>query len=363
MRKSSSEPIVRHPVTKTRRKPAHTPDAIQDARAQLLRWYGEHRRPLPWRATTDPYAIWVSELMCQQTRVDTVIPYFQRWMARFPDVQTLAQSPIEDALLVWQGLGYYRRARHLHAGAQRVVEDYDGRLPSDAKTLATLPGIGPYTAGAIASIAFQEQTPAVDGNVLRVLSRVTMEEGSISRAPAQRRIRAFAQDLVQGPTPGDLNQALMELGATICTPTSPACLLCPLANICRATREGRAESFPVKDAKKAARIEHAHAWLIVRPTDQAMFLAQRADDQLLGGLWEAPLLHTPPSDEAWNEEGQVRHLFSHIDLNVTLWVAREAADVPALPKRYQAGQWVLEQELDQFPQSTLMRKLLASRAR
>lgn len=337
----------------------HPPEALRKARAHLLAWYEEHRRPLPWRNTTDPYAIWVSELMCQQTRVDTVIPYFQRWMSALPTIESLAQAPIERVLLLWQGLGYYRRARYLHAGAQKVMTDFDGQLPRTEKELKSLPGIGPYTAGAIASIAFQQATPAIDGNVLRVLSRVTMEEESISRAPAQRRIRAFADRLVQGPRPGDLNQALMEIGATQCTPTTPRCSTCPLASICKAAAHHCAEQYPIKDAKKAPRIEYAFAWLATRPKDQAIFLCQRNDDELLGGLWEMPLFSHAPNPKDWTNEGEIRHLFSHIDLRLELWTCHHEHTLPALPQRYQQSKWVEPKDLRNYPQSTLMRKLLA----
>lgn len=339
---------------------AEAPPLHPDDRDALLAWYRANQRPLPWRRTRDPYAIWVSELMCQQTRVDTVIPYYHRWMARFPDIQSLAESPIEDLLLLWQGLGYYRRARHLHAGAQQVMREHGGQMPPRHALLLKLPGIGPYTAGAIASIAFGAHTPAVDGNVLRVLSRVLEETRPINKRPAQRAIEAYAQRFADGESPGEANQALMELGATLCTPTNPACDACPLQRICRAHASGTADALPVKDAKRPPRIEHAHAWLLTRPTAQRFLLAQRRDDALLGGLWELPLLPSPPEGDGWTQLGDIRHIFSHIDLRVALWRHDEGADAPELPSLYQRSAWVHASELARYPLSTLARKLLES---
>lgn len=327
--------------------------------AALLAWYEQVKRPLPWRQTCDPYAIWISEIMCQQTRVDTVIPYYQRWLARFPDLQTLAAASLEDVLLMWQGLGYYRRARYLHAGAVYVVEHLEGQLPRTATELQKLPGIGPYTAGAIASIAFQERVPAIDGNLQRVLSRLSADDGNIARAATMRRLRALGTQLVSFPNPGDTNQALMELGASLCSPTNPQCGACPLQPSCRAAKQGAPTRFPFKTKAKQQRKEHRHAYLAQRPTDQALFVAQRDATVLLGGLWETPLFEQPPQNAAWVEQGEIRHLFTHIDLRVTVWVAEDAVEIPPLRALYTDTRWVLRHELDQVPQSTLMRKILA----
>lgn len=335
------------------------PADAQKLNQALNTWYKRVKRPLPWRATRDPYAIWVSEIMCQQTRVDTVIPYYQQWMARFPTVESLAQSPIEDVLLYWQGLGYYRRARNLHKGATLVVEKYRGVLPTTAQELQNIPGIGPYTASAIASIAFEERTPALDGNLQRVLSRLAADTGDITRAATLRRLRTLGEQIVDFPEPGDTNQALMELGATLCTPTSPACEQCPVQPWCRAYAKGEQTAYPVKTKIAKARKEHRHAYFAVRPTDQAIYLAQRRDDALLGGLWEVPLLTSKPRAPEWTEHGALRHLFTHIDLHVTVWVAHDDVTLPALDKKYAQAQWVLGHELDQLPQSTLMRKILS----
>lgn len=357
MKTCSSAPTAHLPVADTSAVYTLTPDQARAAHHALHTWYQRVRRPLPWRATRDPYAIWVSEIMCQQTRVDTVIPYYQRWMAQFPTPQHLANAALEDVLLLWQGLGYYRRARNLHKGAVYVVEHLNGRLPTTSKALQELPGIGPYTAGAIASIAFEEHTPAIDGNLQRVLSRLATEDGEITRAATVQRLRTLAQTLLDLPAPGDTNQALMELGATVCTPTSPACDICPLQPWCAAYKEGDPTRYPVKKKAKKQRQEHRHAYLAVRPSDQAIFMAQRRDDVLLGGLWEAPLYTSKPRALEWTVCGELRHLFTHIDLRVTLWVAHDAVDLPALRANYVQGRWVLGHELDQLPQSTLMRKI------
>ncbi|HEY5946784.1 MAG TPA: A/G-specific adenine glycosylase, partial [Kofleriaceae bacterium] len=211
--------------------------------------YKRDRRDLPWRRTRDPYAIWVSEIMLQQTRVQTVIPYWERWMARFPTVTALAAAPLDDVLAAWAGLGYYSRARNLHAGAQAVTSAFAGALPRRASELRAVPGIGPYTAGAIASIAYGERAPLVDGNVARVLARVFAMRDDIKSSAGQKALWQRAGELMAAlpddHAPGDLNQGLMELGATLCSPTSPRCLLCPLAASCEAARTGRQDELPV----------------------------------------------------------------------------------------------------------------------
>ena len=197
-------------------------------RSTLLRWYRKNRRDLPWRRTADPYAVWVSEIMLQQTRVETVLPYYARFLERFPDASRLADATEDDVLASWSGLGYYRRARALHQGARVVMERHDGKLPRDPADLRRLPGVGRYTAGAIASVAFGLPEPILDGNVRRVLARIFAVDGvRLGPAAEERELWGLAASLVQGSAPGDLNQALMELGALICTPRAPACPACP----------------------------------------------------------------------------------------------------------------------------------------
>ncbi|HTL33307.1 MAG TPA: A/G-specific adenine glycosylase [Kofleriaceae bacterium] len=259
--------------------------------------YTRDRRDLPWRRTRDPYAIWVSEIMLQQTRVQTVIPYWERWMSRFPTVNALAQAPLDDVLAAWAGLGYYSRARNLHAGAQTVASKWGGALPSHASELRAVPGIGPYTAGAIASIAFGERAPLVDGNVARVLARVCGVEDDIKSTAGQKALWARAGELMEalpsGHAPGDLNQGLMELGATTCSPTSPRCLVCPLAKLCVAAKTGRQDELP----RVAARKKESELPILARGAlwierDGELLLARRTPGGLFGGLWELPQADT-----------------------------------------------------------------------
>lgn len=251
------------------------------------------QRDLPWRRTRDPYAIWVSEVMLQQTRVATVIPYWERWMARFPTVRALADAPLDDVLSAWAGLGYYSRARNLWNGARTVVDKLAGALPSRAAELRSVPGIGPYTAGAIASIAYGERTPLVDGNVSRVLARVLGIEDDIKSTAGVKALWAAAGELVDAlpeeTPPGQLNQGLMEIGAMTCTPTSPRCLTCPLARRCEAQRTGRQDELPVVAARKPESelpmIERALVWM---EDNGALLLGRRVPEGLFGGLWELP---------------------------------------------------------------------------
>lgn len=270
-------------------------DRVRRLRARLLAWYRANRRDLPWRGSDDPYAIWVSEIMLQQTQVATVIPYFERFIERFPDVRRLAAAELDDVLAAWSGLGYYRRARSLHAGALAVVERHDGRIPDSLEALLALPGVGRYTAGAIASIAFDRPAPILDGNVRRVLSRLfAIDASTLSRSEEERKLWSLAERFADGPAPGDVNQALMELGALICTPSAPACGDCPWSRSCA----GRAEPgrYPVVRPKPpTTRVQVASAW-IVRGDE---ILLEAADDSNpLRGRWELPSVVVGPGDEA-----------------------------------------------------------------
>jgi A/G-specific adenine glycosylase len=259
----------------------------------IVEQYRRDKRDLPWRRTRDPYAIWVSEIMLQQTRVQTVIPYWERWMTRFPTVTDLASAPLDDVLAAWAGLGYYSRARNLWSGAREVTERFRGALPGSASELRQVKGIGPYTAGAIASIAFGERTPLVDGNVARVLARVFAMTDDIKSTAGQRQLWTLAGELMtalpEAYAPGELNQGLMELGATVCAPQSPRCLVCPLAKRCIAARTGRQDELPVVAARKKQSdlpiLARAALWLEDRGE---IVLARRAPQGLFGGLWELP---------------------------------------------------------------------------
>lgn len=253
----------------------------------LLSWWDEGHADLPWRRRDDPYAIWVAEVMLQQTQVGTVIPYYERWMERFPAVEDLAAAGIDDVLKLWEGLGYYSRARHLHAAAQTVVEQRGGRLPETVEELQELKGIGPYTAGAIASIAFQLPVPVLDGNVVRVLSRVLDLPDDVTETETKKRLREVAASLVPGERPGEFNQALMELGQRICAPASPACHRCPLAAHCLSRQRGTQLERPVRPPRTRTPHHDVAAGVIWRE-DGRFLIARRPLDGLLGGLWTFP---------------------------------------------------------------------------
>jgi A/G-specific adenine glycosylase len=268
-----------------------SPSAIA---AALLAWVDAGQlRDLPWRvAPRDPYAVWVSEIMLQQTQVATVIPYLQRWLERFPTVEALAAATQADVLKAWEGLGYYSRARNLHKAARVVVEQHGGRLPADRHALLALPGIGKYTAGAILSIAFGQRAAVLDGNVKRVLARVWDVEGEIGKSATETALWHLAEGLVHAVEPrqaGVLNEALMDLGATICLPQAPRCLLCPLHAPCLARQRGTQEERPVRAARKPLPHFDVTAAVLRRPGHAGQFLiAQRPPEGMLGGLWEFP---------------------------------------------------------------------------
>ena len=289
------------------------PGAPKEIRRALLTWYRANRRDLPWRRSDDPYAIWISEAMLQQTRVETVIPYYERFLARFPDVRTLASADLDDVLGVWAGLGYYSRARNLRRAAQVVVDEFDAELPRDVDGLRSLPGVGPYTAGAVASIAFDRPEPIVDGNVARVLARLFDIREEVSQPAVARRLWEIAGELVVGRSPGDLNQALMELGATLCVPRAPRCLACPLLRQCAAYAAGDPQSLPVRGSKARPRRIEATAALVLR-RGKALAV-RRPPSGLLGGLWELP------GDDLIEKErpgaGIVRGLRERVGLSVS----------------------------------------------
>ncbi len=268
---------------------------LDSARADLLSWYDQHKRSLPWRDINDPWSTWVSEIMLQQTRVSSVLDYFDRFMDRFPTPRDLAEAEWDEVASLWAGLGYYSRARNLWEGAKQVVERHHGKVPQTLTEIKALKGVGPYTAGAICSIAFDQPTPIVDGNVMRVFARLYCVTEEMRSAPAQKIFWRLASDWAEGERPGDLNQAIMELGATVCTPKSPTCLFCPLRDVCRASHEADPLSFPVRERKG---VKRAHeSWLsivISRPVNRSgerreYALLPRPQSGLLGGQWSLPM--------------------------------------------------------------------------
>jgi A/G-specific adenine glycosylase len=335
---------------------------LKAARARLLAWYHDHRRDLPWRRTRDPYAIWVSEIMCQQTRVETVVPYFERFLARFPTAGSLAEAPEDDVLALWSGLGYYRRARLLHRGVKEVVERYGGEVPRDAEARLGLPGVGRYTAGAIGSIAFGREEAIVDGNVSRVLARVHGIDTPLGQRETNDALWARAAEWVRGERPGDLNQAVMELGATVCTPKTWRCRECPLADDCVAFAEDRQAELPVPKKRKAPRPVDASA--VVRVKGGAVYLA-KSDAGLFRGLWQVPMAEGRGRATARSAIGRVGarlaaspvasivHVLSHRRLSIDVWKATGGRDAGG-------GRWVSPRELDGLGVSKLTRRILAA---
>lgn len=301
---------------------------------RLLPWYEENARPLPWRENVTPYRVWVSEIMLQQTRIEAARGYFARFMSALPDVKALAEAPEEQVMKLWEGLGYYSRARNLHKAAKRIMEEYGGELPADAKALQALPGIGDYTAGAVASIAFGLPEPAVDGNVLRICARLTACPDSIAEPKVKK---AFREQLrVQYPETGcgDFTSALMELGETVCLPGTPDCQACPLKDICRACAAGTQTDYPVMPEKKPRRIQRRTVFLLVY--EDCAALTRRPEKGLLAGLWEFPNTEGVLSREevletarAWGCEpvsaepcGEAVHIFSHLEWHLSGWRVR-----------------------------------------
>jgi A/G-specific adenine glycosylase len=255
--------------------------------SSLLAWWDAGHTDLPWRRTRDPYAIWVAEVMLQQTQIATVIPYYERWLARFPTLAALAAASLDDVLHLWQGLGYYSRARNLHTAAQTVVNEHNGRIPTTVPELMRLKGVGRYTAGAIASIAFNRPEPVLDGNVIRVLSRVADLAQDVTLTATKNKLWAMAAHLTPAERPGAFNQALMEVGQTICLPAVPHCHLCPIAGHCLARQRGTQLERPLRPPRRQTPHYHVAAGVIWRE-DGRFLITQRPLDGLLGGLWEFP---------------------------------------------------------------------------
>jgi A/G-specific adenine glycosylase len=256
-------------------------------RRKLLAWYKKNKRDLPWRKTTDPYRIWVSEIMLQQTQVETVIPYYLHFIERFPDIHSLSESRLDDVMKAWENLGYYARVRNLHAAAKIIVEKYAGAFPDTLEQALSLPGIGSYTAGAVLSIAFRKRLPACDGNARRVISRLLAIRVPVQETAARNEIDSYTDLLVPDKNPGDFNQALMDLGASICIPGLPRCQECPLKESCRAKAVGLECSLPVLTAKKPLPLKHAIGGMIL-DRRKRFLIVQRSGKGLLAGLWRLP---------------------------------------------------------------------------
>ncbi|REB05314.1 A/G-specific adenine glycosylase [Sporosarcina sp. BI001-red] len=333
---------------------------------RLLFWYHQEKRDLPWRRTSNPYYIWVSEVMLQQTRVDTVIPYYERFIASFPTMESLAQAEEERVLKHWEGLGYYSRVRNLQAGVKEVVENYDSKIPQTRAEILNLRGIGPYTAGAVLSIAYGVPEHAVDGNVMRVFSRLFLIEEDIAIPKTKKVFEQRVMEVIDETDPSSFNQAIMELGATICTP-KPRCLLCPVRDFCKAFEEGKQEQLPIKTKKVKKKVLTIHSYAISEPGGKWL-LRKRPTDGLLGDFWEFPqieLTQEMDSKDALKidtglliEQGepyaQFNHIFSHVTWNVEGFHAVLQHESP-IPEGYR---FFSDEELELIPQSKPMSKLL-----
>lgn len=326
---------------------------------QLLAWYEANRRDLPWRRSRDPYAIWVSEIMLQQTRVAVVVERYKTFLERFPTIVALALSPEEDVLALWSGLGYYRRARMLHKAAQFVAENHGGNLPQTAEELRTLPGIGAYTAAAIASIAHEERVAVVDGNVERVLCRLAGWDASGRKGGAalRRNIDQLADHLVDIERPGDFNQAMMELGATVCLPRNPQCLICPVAGVCKTRGEHKTAARPKMLSREVSYALSVRTGTTAGLGHREVLLEQRAATQtVMPGMWELPLLkekQVPDSDLRM----AVRHAIMQVNYYVRIRTVFED-DVPAMTVEGNGRRWVPLPELPKLALTGLARKVL-----
>ena len=311
-------------------------DKQKNFQRRLLAWYDFHRRDLPWRMNRDPYRVWLSEIMLQQTRVAAVIAHYHEFLRRFPTVKKLAAAREASVLAVWSGLGYYRRARSMHAAAKVIVREHGGKFPATAEELRTLPGIGRYTAAAIASIAFDQPVAVVDGNVERVLQRVS------GRRLAGEELWTAANHLLDAKRPGDFNQAMMELGATVCTPRTPTCLTCPVIELCATRGELAATSKPVPQKKRE--IHHA---LSCR-NGEVLLLQRARDASLMPGMWELPEMAS--TNGGARPSFTVRHSITNTDYTVRVW------RIP--PPPLTRGTWILVQRLGQVALTGLARKIL-----
>ncbi|WP_085993163.1 A/G-specific adenine glycosylase [Oceanobacillus senegalensis] len=331
-----------------------------DFQHDLLDWYYENKRDLPWRQSQDPYKVWVSEIMLQQTKVDTVIPYFYRFLEKFPTLYDLAEAEEQEVLKVWEGLGYYSRARNLQAAVKEVVESYDAKVPDTKEELGKLKGVGPYTRGAILSIAYNQPEPAVDGNVMRVFSRVLKLEDDISQAKTKKKMESIIREIISEKDPSSFNQAIMDLGATICTPKSPACLLCPVQEYCRAFADGVEEKLPIKKKTKKQKVI-PYIVLQIKNKAGSYIIEKRPDSGLLANLWQFPMIHMKEvgldgvvdymrkeygiSIRVKDKQGSLNHVFSHLKWDLDIFEAE--TDVTEL--KDERLKLVSKEEIEEFP--------------
>ena len=330
----------------------------------LMTWYQDNQRRLPWRKTNDPYAIWVSEVMLQQTQVTTVIPYYHRFMTRFPTLASLAGSEQEQVLKLWEGLGYYARARNLHKAAGVVVDQFDGKIPGDKKNFKSLPGVGDYIAAAVLSIAFGVPLAVVDGNVKRVLSRLYTLKTPVNHGPSHKAFQAVADRLLEQTQPAMFNQAMMELGALVCTPGTPGCLACPLNPYCLALKKDAVVNYPRRNKTKPVPTHHIAVGVVEK--DDRLLITRRQSEGLLGGLWEFPggkveNNETAPAAcirEIKEETGlevavishltRVKHAYTHFKIEMDVYLCRYVSGQVSLTGPVD-HRWITPGEIDAYP--------------
>ena len=338
----------------------------------MLDWYAKHARPLPWRGIKNPYAIWVSEIMLQQTRVETVIPYYTKWMERFPSIQALAEADEQDVLNAWEGLGYYSRARNMLRAARMVCDQYGGGFPHETSELEKLPGIGRYTVAAISSIAFGADKAVLDGNVKRVLARVFMFAEPVNTTVGEKKLWVLADDLLPKGRASDYNQAVMDLGATVCTPASPKCIECPVNQLCEANKKNEQSKYPIMLEKPVVPHIDVCAAIIVR--DGKVLIARRPSKGLLGGLWEFPggkvemgETHTEALVREIKEElgtvitaielfGTYKHAYTHFKVTLQAWMVRLTGQEPIALEASEI-RWVQIAELGEYPMGKIDRSI------
>jgi A/G-specific adenine glycosylase len=363
------------------------PILFSEISRRLVIWHGEHQRVLPWRdapaGQRDPYSVWVSEIMLQQTRVETVAAYYRRWMARLPSLEALAATDLQEVLKLWEGLGYYARARNLHRAARQVASNHAGKLPADRRALLALPGIGEYTAGAILSLAFNQPEPILDGNVKRVLSRLADIDQPINQPATLAQLWRLAREMVEAApvdSAGVCNEALMELGATICTPENPRCLICPLVDLCAAARHGTQHERPVTPPRKSTPHVDVAAGVIWQGEafHSPLLVSQRPAHKMLGGLWEFPGGKLEPSDanlptclqrEIAEELGieiavgeqfiVLHHAFTHFRMTMHVFHARHTGGEPQAIGCAD-WRWLSLDQLDALPFPVTDQKIIAA---
>lgn len=342
-------------------------------RKALLGWFDSNKREMPWRESRDPYAIWLSEVMLQQTRVDQATPYYQKFISAYPSVSDLAKADQHDVLMLWEGLGYYARGRNMHRAAKAVVEVHGGEFPSAYEDLIALPGVGPYTAAAVSSIAFGERHAVVDGNVIRVLSRFYGITDDVANGKTKRLIQSLADELLDPQHPGEFNQAVMELGSLVCTPSQPECKYCPLATWCVANKTLQTDTIPYK-APKHKVPHHNIVVAVISDKNGRLLIARRPESAMLGGLWEFPggkveqgesfdeALHREISEElgihiSINREFMVlKHAYSHFKITLHAFLCAQTGGTPE-PRSSSEIRWVSPMQLAEFPFPKANRRL------